>query len=184
MTKKGFENRKDKTQSMGVLAVLTEYDSEENKRIFKAALEISCPKFDVFHIFIPIDISDIDFESDERIDESKRYLYQFTQRLDELGYNWLTIVWPTNDVKSTLKDILEKYKDVKKIVFPKLYNHIKKSLKSYDERNIICYSLRAFQVSNTIKDKDYLTSSGTLKRKIIKPYSKNCDHSSLLSDFY
>ena len=86
--------------------------------------------------------------------------------------------------KSTkFKEVLfeKKYK-IKKVIFPSKEKKLKKWLKTECNNNVIAYTVNELEATNTPNQKQYLTSSGTLKRKKGRSKSKK-DRHSLLNDY-
>eukprot|EP01091_Cochliopodium_minus_P015313 TRINITY_DN540_c0_g1_i1.p1 TRINITY_DN540_c0_g1~~TRINITY_DN540_c0_g1_i1.p1 ORF type:complete len:210 (-),score=42.62 TRINITY_DN540_c0_g1_i1:82-675(-) len=119
---------KHENKQRATMAFFTEFNIEENVKIFEYALKISDPKEDKFYIFFPIDLFQYYLEVKERKYEANAYLLSFTKVLDKLFFTWETIIYPTNHLSCTLNELLTNHEEINKIVFPKREKYLKKCL--------------------------------------------------------
>eukprot|EP01091_Cochliopodium_minus_P006694 TRINITY_DN166_c0_g1_i10.p1 TRINITY_DN166_c0_g1~~TRINITY_DN166_c0_g1_i10.p1 ORF type:complete len:127 (-),score=35.17 TRINITY_DN166_c0_g1_i10:91-471(-) len=125
-------------------------------------------------------------------------LMKYREKFERQNLRWTTFVVPLfeGSIIEKFVDCIKNY-NIKKIIFPKDRADVKNWIKQKYCINVVACFLHDLEVCNTSKDLEYMTSSGTLKRKVEmnKKTSKNkfwfsskkkdVNHSfSLLSDFH
>ena len=161
---------------------------KENEALFRASLDQAEEEFDTIILYCPLILDDYYYHLDLpiRLERNKKYLSHFEEKLNKTKFAWRMIIAPTHFKERKFRAIIENplYK-IKKVIFPKEEKTLKKWLKEECSNNVIGYTIHELEATNTPKQKEYLTSTGTLQRKghHHKGHHHKDDGSSLLSDY-
>ena len=96
--------------------------------------------------------------------KKNHFFYNFNLIKKKKLSDWTSFIAPCGDDISKFQTIIKNF-NVRKVIFPKDKENLKHWLKNTYSENVIGFTIHDQEITNSAKDEEYMTSSGTIKRK-------------------